>query len=170
MSFAITAFVGGGIGGTSAFLGAKAQNESIEQAIENSQRRYALKKSIAENQMTEQEQEAMSKMTDVARAFLKAKGTAKAVQAESGVGGNVQKIKEFQLASKESEAKGKVAKEIDTNVINIAQDMLANKIDTEAMIDEAISQGSYGANFLLDVVGGTVSGATSAVSLSNAIK
>ena len=170
MSFVYTGIIGAGVGTTSTFLGADAQNESIEQAIKNSQRRYALKSSIAENQMTEQEQEAMGKMTDVARAFLKAKGTAKAVQAESGVGGNVQKIQEFQLASKEAETKGKVAKEIDTNVINIAQDMLANKIDTEAMIDEAISQGSYGADFLLDTAIGGVGGATSAISLVSAFK
>ena len=170
MSFLYVGVAGAGIGGASEVLGAEAQNDSIEQAIKNSQRRYALKSSIARNQMTEQEQEAMGKMTDVARAFLKAKGTAKAVQAESGVGGNVQKIQEFQLASKEAETKGKVAKEIDTNVINIAQDMLANKIDTEAMIDEAISQGSYGAGFLLDAVTGAVGGASSGISIANSFK
>ena len=166
MSFAITAFVGLSTG--SAYLSAEATNDQIEQSIDSAERRYQLKKSVAEGQMTEQQQLATEKMTDISRAFLQAKGTAKAVQAESMVGGNVQKIKEFQLDSKETEAKGKVAREIDTNVINIAQGMLASKIDTEAIIDEAISKGSYGASYLLDIVGAGIGGAVSGVTLKNA--
>jgi hypothetical protein len=119
---------------------AKAQNKAANRAQDNANRRYALEAGVAEGQMEEQQQLALEKMTDITRGFLKAKGQATTVQAETMVTGNVAKRLEADRRIKESEAKGKVAKEIDTNVINIAQGMIANKIDTEAILAEAESK------------------------------
>lgn len=129
--------------GTSAYgvySAAEAGNAAADSAQQNASRRYAMQAGIAENQMEEQQTIAMEKMTEVTRKFLVAKGQAKAVQAETMVGGNVQKRLKADRRLKESEAKGKIAKEIDTNVVNIAQDMLAKKIDTEAIMAEAESK------------------------------
>ena len=132
--------------GTTAAIGAYGANQSANAANDaadatalNASRRYELEAGVAQNQMDEQQQLATEKMTDVTRAFLKAKGTAKAVQAETGTSGNVSKRMRSVDRLKESEAKGKIAKEIDTNVVNIAQGMLASKIDTEATIADAMA-------------------------------
>jgi len=126
----------------------KAGNEQADRESRKAKQRYAIKTGIAENQMEEQNMLALEKMTDVTRKFLIAKGTGKAVQAETMVGGNLQKIKERDLRIKESETKGKVAKEIDINVINIAQGMIAEKIDTDALVAEALAKKKSGLQML----------------------
>jgi len=163
MSFVAVSFAGGtgALGAYSSYMGNVAGNESANQAASNASRRYEIKAGIAENQMEEQNQIALEKMTDVARQFLKARGTAKAVQAESMVGGNVAQRIESESRIKESEVKGKVAQEVDTNIINIAQGMLAEKIDTEAMINEALSRKRSGAEILVNTGIEGLSGASS---------
>lgn len=161
--------VAGGMGALSAFSsysGAKAQNRAASQAQANASRRYALQANIAKNQMEEQQSIAMEKMTDITRSFVLAKGKAKTIQAETMVGGNVQKRLAHQTAMKSSEAKGKIAKEIDTNVVNIAQDMLAKKIDTEAVIAEAESKKK---NVFTETAIGTMNGALQGYQLGSAL-
>jgi pimeloyl-CoA synthetase len=134
------AAISAGTAAYGAYSSAQAQNKASEVAQDNATRRYALESGVAESQMEEQQELALEKMTEITRGFLKAKGQATAVQAETMVTGNVAKRLEADRRIKESEAKGKVAKEIDTNVINIAQGMIANKIDTEAILAEAESK------------------------------
>lgn len=134
MSFGFTVAA---ISAYSSYSANRASNQAAGRAQENARRRYLLQSGVAKNQMEEQKMMALEKMTEVSRKFLEAKGRATVVQAETGVTGNVQKRLAGIQRTKESEVKGKVAKEIDTNVVNIAQDMLAKKIDTEAMIAEA---------------------------------
>jgi hypothetical protein len=157
----------GVIGAYSANQSAKATNRASEQAKESERRRYLLQSGIAKNQMEEQQGMALEKMTDISRAFIKAKGTATASQAESGVGGNVQQRMKSIQNTKASEAKGKVAKEIDTNVINIANGMLAKKVDTDAIIAEAESRKQ---NVAMNTIIGGINGAVSGYSLGKSIK
>jgi hypothetical protein len=156
-------------GAYTAYSANQSANRSADLAAGNASRRYALKANIAENQMEEQNSMAMEKMTDVARNFLKARGTAKAMQAESMVGGNVTKRIEVNNRMKESETKGKVAKEVNTNILNIAQDMLAEKIDTEALIAEALSKKKNGMQMLTDSAMAGVSSGLSGYQLSSSL-
>lgn len=117
-----------------------AANESAENAQENANRRYAMKNANAGNQMDEQKSLAFEKMTEVTRGFMKTKGTMEAVQAETMVGGNVQKRLKGAARRESSEAKGQVAKVANANIKNIAQGMLAEKIDTDAMLMELESR------------------------------
>jgi len=172
MSFVAVSFAGGtgALGAYSSYMGKVAGNEDANQAESNASRRYEIKAGIAENQMEEQNQIALEKMTDVARQFLKARGTAKAVQAESMVGGNVQRRLEMDNRMKESETKGRIAKEIDTNVINIAQGMLAEKIDTEAMISEALSRRKSGMKMFTEATSAGMSSSLSGLQLATGLK
>lgn len=146
----------------SAYSSASSANESAEMQQANAERKYRLESGTAVNQMEEQQSIAMQEMTEVSRAFLKAKSTAEAQQAESGVAGvSAQRAKSV-MNTKEGEAKGKVAQEIDTNVINIAQGMLASKIETEGIIQEAESKKR---NVMFDTVLGGIQGALSGYSM-----
>jgi hypothetical protein len=160
---------GAGIGLASSYISAKAQNENIENSIANSERRYLMQSKVAEGQMEEQQGIARDKMTEASIAFIKARSTAKAVQAETGASGNTAQVKQFQLKTQEDKIKGQIKKEIDTNVINIAQGMIANKIDTEAMIDQALSQGFYGSGALANLISGGLSGGISGLTIGNAL-
>jgi len=154
------------IGAYSASESAKANNEAMSQTQDNAVRRYELQADIAEQQMEEQQGIARDKMTDVTRAFLVAKGKSTAIQAETMVGGNVSQKLEAVERTKYSEAKGKVAKEVDTNVINIANDMLAKQVDTEAIISEAESKKK---NVFTSMLTGGVSGAISGYQMGSSI-
>ena len=128
------------VGAYSSSQAASASNAAAGAAQDNAARRYEMEGNVAKNQMEEQQVIARDKMTDVTRAFLQAKGKSTAVQAESGVtGASADRINANQR-SKFSEATGKVAQEVDTNVVNIAQGMLGKKVDTDAMIAEAESK------------------------------
>jgi len=128
------------VGAYSSSQAASANNAAASAAQDNAARRYEMEGNVAKNQMEEQQVIARDKMTDVTRAFLQAKGKSTAVQAESGVtGASADRINANQR-SKFSEATGKVAQEVDTNVVNIAQGMLGKKVDTDAMIAEAESK------------------------------
>ncbi|MGB1226465.1 MAG: virion core protein, T7 gp14 family [Poseidonibacter sp.] len=129
-----------GVTATSAAYSSYQGNKAAEQAQENAERRYATKSSISKQQFDEQEQMQLEKMTDVTRKFMVAKGRAKAIQAEGLTGGITAQKAEANLSLKKSEVKGKVAKETETNIVNIAHGALANKIDTDAMIAEAESR------------------------------
>ncbi len=142
----------------SAYESGQAQNRAADRATDNANRRYAIQSGVAENQMEEQQMMALEKMTDVTRGFLVAKGRDKVIQAETGVTGNVQKRLKAMSRTKESEVKGTVAKEIDTNVINIAQGMIANKIDTEALISEAQASKKSSMMIAADMVAAGASG------------
>lgn len=138
-----------------AYSSSKATNDAADAQQANADRKYKLEAGVTVNQMEEQQSIAMQEMTEVSRAFLKAKSTAEAQQAESGVAGvSAQRAKSV-MNTKESEAKGKVAQAINTNVINIAQGMLASKIETEAIIQEAESKKR---NVMFDTVLGGIQG------------
>ena len=142
MSFGIsatTAIIAGStaLSMASAYSSAQAQNANANMQQANARRRYLMQSQVAGEQMEEQKQLAFEKMTEVSQKFLLAKGRATAIQAESGVAGKtVDRAKALQR-TKESIVKGKVAREADVNNINIARGMIANKIDTEALIQEA---------------------------------
>lgn len=164
-----TAVIGASVvmGAVQSSQSAKAVNRQSAQAQRNADRRYALQSGVAENQMEEQQEQALEKMTDVTRKFLVAKGQATVHQAESGVSGVTQKRIEAVTRGKFSEAKSKVAKETDTNVINIAQDMLAKKIDTEALIAEAEARKK---NVFSETLMGAIQGGISGVGTAMAVK
>ena len=154
------------VSAASAASAAKANNRAMGAAQDNANRRYALQANQSESMMEEQQIIARDKMTDVTRAFLQAKGKATAIQAETMVtGASSQRVAAVQR-SKFSEAKGKVAQEIDTNVINIANGMLTDKIDTEAMISEAESKKK---NVFTETVLGGISGAVSGYSMGKSV-
>lgn len=115
----------------------KANNRQQARTQQEAERRYRLQAGISGEQIKEQDMIAMEQMTEVSKEFLMAKSKALATQAESGVAGNTKGRTMQILSTKESEAKGKVAQAIDVNKINIARDMLANKIDTESIIRES---------------------------------
>jgi hypothetical protein len=166
MAFAISAGV---LMAGSAYMNAQAQNASMEAAQKNAERRYGMQAAIAGNQMEEQNMLAMEKMTEVTRKFLLAKGKATTVQAETMVGGNVQKRLSANLSSQSSEIKGKVAQEVNTNIINVATDMLAKKIDTEAMIAEAESKKKSSLAIAVDMGLGFMQGAAAGAEFNKAM-
>lgn len=172
MSGMITAVAGTAVvGAYSSSQATKASNRASEQNArltrEEAKRRYALESGIAQQQMSEQQNLAMEKMTDISRAFLLASSQDKVIQAETGVGGNVQQRMEAINRTKASEAKGQVAKELDTNVINIANGMLANKIDTEAILAKAQAEKKSAA---LAILSGAISGASTGLQIFGALR
>lgn len=172
MSGMITAVVAtAAVGAYSSSQATKASNRASEQNArltrEEAKRRYALESGIAQQQMSEQQNLAMEKMTDISRAFLLASSQDKVIQAETGVGGNVQQRMEAINRTKASEAKGQVAKELDTNVINIANGMLANKIDTEAIIAKAQAEKR---SVFLSALSGGISGAATGMQIGGAFR
>lgn len=172
MSGMITAVAGTAIvGAYGSSQATKASNRASEQNArltrEEAKRRYELESGIAQQQMSEQQNLAMEKMTDISRAFLLASSQDKVIQAETGVGGNVQQRMEAINRTKASEAKGQVAKELDTNVINIANGMLANKIDTEAILAKAQAEKK---SVALAILSGAISGASTGLQIGGALR
>lgn len=141
---------------------ARANNRSQRITQEEANRRYLFQESIMKDQIEEQDNMALSQMTDLSREFLIAKGKMETTQAESGVSGKSVDRASVILSNKEAEAKSKLATEIDTNKINIARDMMANKIDTEAIIRESkareLSSTQILTNTLISGVQGGASG------------
>ena len=136
MSGVVTA-VAAGASMYSSYQSSISNNKAQARTQKEAERRYRLQAGIAGEQIKEQDMIAMEQMTEISKEFLMAKSKALATQAESGVAGNTKGRTMQILSTKESEAKGKVAQSIDVNKINIARDMLANKIDTEAIIRES---------------------------------
>jgi len=134
----------------SSHLSSQSTNAQAEASQANTRRRYELKSKIAENQMEEQKSLAMEKMTEVTRSFLKTKGTMEVVQAETMVAGNVAKRLKGAARTEASEAKGQIAKVTNRNIQNIAQDMIAEKVDSEALLMEAESRKKSSLTMLLD--------------------
>lgn len=164
-----TAVIVGSMAAMSAYSANQAGRSANRQsrlAQENADRKYRLESGISEQQMEEQNQMALEQMTEVSREFLKAKSTLEAQRAESGVAGVTQQRIKANVATKESEAKGKVAKEINTNIVNIAQGMLAKKIDTDAIIREAESKKR---NVALDTVLGGIQGGLQGYSMGKSV-
>lgn len=148
-----------------------ANNKAQARTQKEAERRYRLQAGIAGEQIKEQDMIAMEQMTEISKEFLMAKSKALATQAESGVAGNTKARTMQILSTKESEAKGKVAQSIDVNKINIARDMLANKIDTEAIIRESkareLSNTQILTNMLISGVQGGAQGYMLGSSLSS---
>ncbi len=165
MAWAVTGTMAA-MGAYSAYSGAQAANKAADTANENAKRRYMLESGVALNQMEEQNSLAMQQMTEVGRAYMKAKGEMISAQADSGVAGNVRQRIANVTNTKFSEARGKVASEIDTNVINIAQGMLASKVDTEAIMAEANAKRK---NVFTDTLIGAFSGGVQGYSAGKAI-
>jgi len=158
------------VSAVSAYDSNQRNNAAMDAAAGNASRRYQMQANISEDQMDEQQIIARGAMTDITRQFLQAKGTAKAIQAETMVGGNVAKRATSNLRLKESEAKGKVASEVNVNIINIAQGMIANKIDTDALVSEALSKKRTGLTAFTDVALAGMQGGLSGMMLTSNIK
>lgn len=140
------------------YSSASANNKAQKVTQKEAERRYALQASIAKDQLNEQDTLALSKMTEITREFIGAKSKSLAIQAESGLAGNTMAKKINILGTKESESKGAVAQEIDVNKINIARDMLANKIDTESIIRESKAREISSTNIAIGMVGAGLQG------------
>lgn len=167
MAWVITATVtSAALTGYSAYSATNAANDAADAQQDNARRKYLLESGVASNQMEEQQSIAMEQMTEVSREFLKAKSAAEAQQAESGVAGVSAQRAKMVMTTKEGEAKGKVAKEVDTNVINIAQGMLASKIDTDAIIAEAQSKKK---NVAFETILGGIQGGLQGYSLGKSL-
>ena len=161
-------WVAGGmaVGAYGANQSASAANKAASASQANTERRYAIQAGIAENQMEEQKQIAVEKMTDVTRQFLVAKGKATTIQAEAGVTGATSQRQQAVMRTKASEAKGQIAQEINTNIVNIAQNMIATKIDSEAMISEAESRKK---NVFTETATGAISGGLQGYSMGSSM-
>lgn len=169
-----TLAIAGVMAGTSMYSSRQqsiANNKAQARTQKEAERRYRLQAGIAGEQIKEQDMIAMEQMTEISKEFLMAKSKALATQAESGVAGNTKARTMQILSTKESEAKGKVAQSIDVNKINIARDMLANKIDTEAIIRESkareLSNTQILTNMLISGVQGGAQGYMLGSSLSS---
>jgi len=150
MSFMYVAIGTAALSAGATYMSGEAANASAEAGQANAKRRFALKSKNAENQMEEQKSLAMEKMTEVTRQFLLTKGTMEVARAESGVGGNVAQRLKMQANTDASEAKGQVAKVTNSNIVNIAQDMIAEKVDTDAMMMELESRKKSSLQLLVD--------------------
>lgn len=142
----------------SSYSSSQANNKAQKVSQAEAERRYKLQASISKEQISEQDALALTKMTEITREFAMAKSKALTVQAESGLAGKSMEKRINILGAKESEAKGKVAQEIDTNKINIARDMLANKIDTESIIKESKAREISSANIAINMVSAGMQG------------
>jgi len=168
-----------GVSVVGAVVADEANNAAMQQTQENASRRYDIQGSIAQNQMQEQAVFARDAMTDISLKFLKAKDTAKTAILESGTTGNSKKriLRNYDIQA--SKAKGKVAQDANTNVINIAQGMIAKKIDTEAVIASAEANKKSSLGILVDAglagvgtyqsMGGTFGGSKSLTAPQQAI-
>lgn len=149
----------GALSAVGAYSSASAANAQADAQAENARRKYRLESGVAENQMEEQQGIAMEQMTEVSREFLKIRGTSTVQEAETGTSGVSSQRMEMVNRGKESEAKSKIAKEVDTNIVNIAQGMLASKIEAEGIIADAnASKRNVGFNTLMGAVQGGLQG------------
>ena len=162
-----TTVVMAGVSAYSANQSAKAQNRQADAMADNANRRYALEAGVASQQMDEQGSIAFESMTDVTRQFLVARGQARAIQAESGVSGKTQQRMESVDRTKASEVKSKVARDVNTNIVNIAQGMLASKVDTEALVAEANARRK---NVGMDTLMGGIQGGISGYQIGSSFK
>jgi len=153
----------GALGASSAASSANAQADLTSEAA---QRKYRLESGVATQQMDEQQSIALLKMTDISREFIQAKSTAKVQEAEMGTSGVTSERMERVMSTKASEARGAVAQEVDTNVVNIAQGMLASKIETESTIAQANASRK---NVLFDSILGGIQGGLQGYSLGNSL-
>lgn len=129
--------------------GSDQANKQASATQANALQRYGVQAAIAQTQMQQQQDIAREKMTDVTLQFLAAKGKMATAQAESGVAGNVQKRLKLNLRTKASKIKSDIARDVDTNVVNIANKMLINKIDTDKTMADAQAQKTSTAGALL---------------------
>ena len=153
-------------GAASAYSSAEAANNQADAQSEAANRKYRLESGVAENQMDEQQSIALQQMTKVNREYMVAKSTAKAQQADMGVAGVSADRGKSVMRTKASEAKGEVASEVDTNVINIAQGMLASKIEAENTIADANAKRR---NALFDTVIGGIQGGVQGYGMGKSI-
>lgn len=129
-----------GITAASSLYASSEANEAAARTQEQTQLRYGEQARVAQQQMLEQQDIAREKMTDVTLQFLAAKGKAVTVQAETGVAGKTAQRRLNILRGKASEAKSKIARDVDTNIMNIANDMLVKKIDADKIMADAEAQ------------------------------
>lgn len=151
--FAASTWVAVGLGGAAAYssyANGQANNASAQAGQENAWRRYAIQSENADAQGQEQHQLALEKMTEVTRMFLANRGKMEVAQAETMVGGNVAKRLAKQNATDASEEKGQIAKTANANIVNIAQNLLGDKVDTEAQVMEFQSRKKSSMQLLLD--------------------
>ncbi len=127
----------GTVSAVSAYSSTEANNKAQGATQDNTRRRYSIQSGVSRNQMEDINTNAMTKMTNVSRKFLLAKSSTDVGQAESGVSGNVRKRLNLSIRGKASEQKSAVAREADTSIINVANDMIGKKIDTEAILAKA---------------------------------
>jgi len=171
MAFATTALVVAGastaMGLFSGYSSAKTANMSAKAQEKEAKRRYALQAGTTKNQLEEQRGIARDKMTEISKQFLAASGSMQAASGESLTGGNVRSRIKRDLGSKESEASIQKLSEVNTNVINIAQGMLAEKIDTEAIIGQARLSKK---NVLMETAMGALQGVSSGSSSMSGLK
>lgn len=129
-----------GVSAYSAYMSSVEQNKSARNAQDEALYRQRVQDRISEGQIVEQKQNAFMAMSEVAQQKMVSMSKQRNAMSESGVTGNVAKRVESVNRLKFTQASNKVQEEATTNIINIANKQLANKIDTEAILREAESK------------------------------
>ena len=125
---------------TGSVLGAQATNRAASQSQQDILDRWEWQAMIGKEQIQEQQQDVLEKTTDITRKFLTTKGKMTAAQAGMGVTGKTAQRMALMTRAEASELKSKVMKEAETNVVNIANNVMAKKLDADANITKLQSQ------------------------------
>ena len=143
---------------TGSVLGAQATNRAASQSQQDILDRWEWQAMIGKEQIQEQQQDVLSKTTDITRKFLTTKGKMVASQAGMGVTGKTAQRMALMTRAKASELKSKVMKEAETNVVNIANNVMAKKLDADANINKLQSQKKSTAAILMSAAMAGMSG------------
>lgn len=132
--------VGAVAGGYNAYENAKAQNEAIKTQVKTAERRYRQQKDLTELREIQQQQLAVVAGTKVQRDFMLANGNFIASVAETETSGNsVERIK-ADLRTKRDEAQGRVIENAQTNILNLANSLSAQREDQMIIAQNAIAK------------------------------
>lgn len=159
MSFAVTAGMAA-MGAASAYMASSSANAQAKRMEQNALQQSAFQNELSRTQMSEQQALALEQQTELNRNFMRERGTMTAMYAEGETTGKSMQRIERRLQSSYSEVKAQYNRETRTNIINIAQGALANKIDTERLIAEARSKRVSPLQTAMNMVQGAASGAS----------
>ncbi len=162
--------VGAVAGGYNAYENAKAQNEAIKTQVKTAERRYRQQKDLTELREIQQQQLAVVAGTKVQRDFMLANGNFIASVAETETSGNsVERIK-ADLRTKRDEAQGRVIENAQTNILNLANSLSAQREDQMIIAQNAIAKMKDPFTEALDgAISGAIQGLSFGAGLSGAM-
>lgn len=115
-------------------------NQQARRTQSNAMLQYGEEARIVKQRMLEQQDIAREEMTNVTLEFLDAEAKMESQITASGLAGKTAQRRLNILKGKASEAKSKISRDVDTNVINIANNMIVKKIDTDRTLANAEAQ------------------------------